>query len=199
MGSSVIGSRMDIHSGGMDLKFPHHDNELAQSEAAMGCQQWVNHFWHAGHLKIDGLKMSKSLKNFLTIRSMLQKYTAREVRILFLLVPWNKEISFTESGLDEAKAKEQEINQFFLNTAVALRGKADLTASSQVLTAADTAMLAKLSESQAAVHSALCNDFSFPDAMQAISSLISYANKYPTICPIRNILHCVRSPRSSIE
>lgn len=71
MASHVIGSSMDIHSGGEDLRFPHHDNELAQSEAhyhSCGCQQWVNYFLHTGHLSMDGLKMSKSLKNFVTIR-----------------------------------------------------------------------------------------------------------------------------------
>ena len=59
---------MDIHSGGEDLCFPHHDNELAQSEAYFGNNQWVNYFTHVGHLHIDGLKMSKSLKNFTTIK-----------------------------------------------------------------------------------------------------------------------------------
>ena len=56
---------MDIHAGGMDLKFPHHDNELAQNESCHHCQQSVNYFLHAGRLDINGLKMSKSLKNFL--------------------------------------------------------------------------------------------------------------------------------------
>ena len=72
MASRIIGARLDIHSGGEDLRFPHHDNELAQAEAhyhGCGCQQWVNYFLHTGHLSIEGLKMSKSLKNFVTIRS----------------------------------------------------------------------------------------------------------------------------------
>jgi cysteinyl-tRNA synthetase len=63
----VIGELLDIHSGGIDLSFPHHDNEMAQSEAYYGCRQWVNYFLHAGHLHIEGQKMSKSLKNFITI------------------------------------------------------------------------------------------------------------------------------------
>lgn len=62
---------IDIHSGGCDLRFPHHDNEMAQSEAYYGCDNWIQHFWHTGHLHIDKLKMSKSLKNFLTIREIL--------------------------------------------------------------------------------------------------------------------------------
>ena len=82
MASDILGKGMDIHSGGVDLMFPHHDNELAQSEvgwlvykggfwlirkAYHGCRQWVNYFLHTGHLHIEGLKMSKSLKNFITI------------------------------------------------------------------------------------------------------------------------------------
>ena len=68
MASEILGSAMDIHSGGIDLAFPHHDNELAQSEAYHQCHQWVNYFIHTGHLHIEGLKMSKSLKNFITIQ-----------------------------------------------------------------------------------------------------------------------------------
>ena len=59
---------IDIHSGGCDLKFPHHDNEIAQSEAYYDCDNWINNFWHTGHLHIAGKKMSKSLKNFTTIK-----------------------------------------------------------------------------------------------------------------------------------
>lgn len=80
---------IDIHSGGIDLKFPHHDNEIAQSEAYYCCDNWINHFWHTGHLHIDGLKMSKSLKNFTTIKEMLKIYTAKQVRFLFLIHKWN--------------------------------------------------------------------------------------------------------------
>lgn len=67
MASAVLGEAMDVHSGGVDLAFPHHDNEMAQAEAYHGCPAWVNYFLHTGHLHIEGLKMSKSLKNFITI------------------------------------------------------------------------------------------------------------------------------------
>jgi len=85
MAGDLLGWNFDIHAGGSDLKFPHHDNELAQSEAASGVKQWVNHFWHAGHLNIKGLKMSKSLKNFTTIRTLLESgVSARTIRLMFL-------------------------------------------------------------------------------------------------------------------
>ncbi|KAK4671169.1 Cysteine--tRNA ligase, cytoplasmic [Podospora pseudoanserina] len=81
MASEAIGKTMDIHSGGVDLRFPHHDNELAQSEA----------YWSTPdcHVQIRGLKMSKSLKNYTTIRSVLSEkdWTARSLRICFLLMP----------------------------------------------------------------------------------------------------------------
>ena len=70
MATEVLGENLDMHGGGVDLKFPHHDNELCQAEAYHGCAQWVNYFVHFGHLHIKGLKMAKSLKNFITIRQV---------------------------------------------------------------------------------------------------------------------------------
>jgi cysteinyl-tRNA synthetase len=68
MAGAIVGDGMDIHGGGIDLQFPHHDNELAQSEAHYKCHQWVNYFMHTGHLHVENMKMSKSLKNFLPIK-----------------------------------------------------------------------------------------------------------------------------------
>lgn len=65
---------LDIHSGGVDLRFPHHDNEIAQSEAFYECNNWINNFWHTGHLHIEGKKMSKSLKNFISIKDIFKQY-----------------------------------------------------------------------------------------------------------------------------
>lgn len=86
--------QVDVHAGGVDLKFPHHENEIAQSEGFLGPpagggpaapQQWVNYWLHTGHLNILGLKMSKSLKNFISIRTALSTHTSRQLRFLFLL------------------------------------------------------------------------------------------------------------------
>ena len=178
MATEVIGERMDIHSGGMDLKFPHHDNELAQSEAALGTHQWVNHFWHAGHLSIKGLKMSKSLKNFITIRQLLSSYTPRQLRLLFLLSPWDSGINFSEDGLAAAKAKEAELNEFFLNTQVALRSLPDTTLTPQLWTADDHRLHDALKAAQTAVHAALCDSFDYPTAMSLLSSIVQDANRY---------------------
>lgn len=108
--SQVAGPNLDIHSGGIDLAFPHHDNELAQSEAYHECPQWVNYFLHPGHLHVEGQKMSKSLKNFITIREALEKYTARQLRIAFLLRSWDGRMDFAENAMHEAKTFETTIN-----------------------------------------------------------------------------------------
>ncbi|KAH8942530.1 hypothetical protein BDL97_14G105600, partial [Sphagnum fallax] len=104
MASAILGDCMDIHSGGHDLQFPHHDNELAQTEAYFNSSQ----FFHSGHLSIDGLKMSKSLKNFITIKEALQKYTSRQLRMLF-------PINFSEAAVNEALGKEKQFKDFFSN------------------------------------------------------------------------------------
>jgi cysteinyl-tRNA synthetase len=101
MASAILGPHIDIHSGGEDLCFPHHENEIAQAEAhaysdngsqddAIVSRPWVKYFLHSGHLHIDGLKMSKSLKNFITIQEALQTMSARQLRLLFLMHLWNK-------------------------------------------------------------------------------------------------------------
>ncbi|XP_024533365.1 cysteine--tRNA ligase, cytoplasmic [Selaginella moellendorffii] len=115
MASDVIGEIIDIHSGGADLKFPHHDNELAQAEAYHSCSQWVNYFFHSGHLSVNGLKMSKSLKNFTTIRQALEElhYSSSQLRLLFLLHQWDKPMDFSASAMSEAAQKEKQFDNLF--------------------------------------------------------------------------------------
>lgn len=118
MASDKLGSQIDIHSGGIDLAFPHHDNELAQSEAYWlekgqpHSHQWVNYFMHMGHLSIQGSKMSKSLKNFTTIREALSRgdWTPRGLRTVFLLGNWHDGIEITEELTKEASAWEDKLD-----------------------------------------------------------------------------------------
>lgn len=118
MASDKLGSQIDIHSGGIDLAFPHHDNELAQSEAywceqnRQSQHQWVNYFMHMGHLSIQGSKMSKSLKNFTTIREALSRgdWTSRSLRIVFLLGGWREGIEITDDIVKEGSAWEDKVN-----------------------------------------------------------------------------------------
>lgn len=116
MASDKLGEQMDIHSGGIDLAFPHHDNELAQSEAywSKKCHshQWVNYFMHMGHLSIQGSKMSKSLKNFTTIREALGRgdWTPRSLRIVFLLGGWKEGVEITDDIVKAGNAWEDKVN-----------------------------------------------------------------------------------------
>lgn len=110
MASAICGSTLDIHTGGVDLKFPHHDNEIAQSEAHFGCSEWVKYFLHSGHLTIAGCKMSKSLKNFVSIQEALSKYTARQLRFAFLLHSWKDTLDYSSNTMEIAIQYEKLFN-----------------------------------------------------------------------------------------
>jgi cysteinyl-tRNA synthetase len=123
MASQVLGSQFDIHSGGIDLAFPHHDNELAQAEAywhkdpkkSQEPVQWVNYFIHMGHLSIAGAKMSKSLKNFITIREALDsgEWTVRKLRILFMMGGWKGGLEISQNFRAEVDLWEKTASNFF--------------------------------------------------------------------------------------
>ena len=101
MSSHYLGETIDIHSGGVDLVFPHHENEVAQSEAASG-KQFVRYWLHNGFLLIDSEKMSKSLGNFLTARAALEKYPPLAIRFFMLSAHYRSPINFAPEGLDQA-------------------------------------------------------------------------------------------------
>ena len=103
MSKACLGAHFDIHGGGPDLPFPHHENEIAQSEAANGCQ-YANYWMHAGAVRLDGEKMSKSLGNFFTIRDVLKQYHAEVVRYLLISSHYRSPINYSEENLVEAKA-----------------------------------------------------------------------------------------------
>ena len=92
------------------MKFPHHDNELAQSEAYFDNDCWIRYFLHSGHLTIAGCKMSKSLKNFITIGEVLEKYSARQLRLTFLLHSWKDTLDYSENTMELAKSYEKTVN-----------------------------------------------------------------------------------------
>lgn len=108
-----LGSQIDIHGGGTDLRFPHHENEIAQSEAATGLT-FVRHWFHVEHLLVDGQKMSKSLGNMYTVRDVLERgYTGRELRYALLSgANYGKNLNFTWQGMDDAKTALQRIDEW---------------------------------------------------------------------------------------
>jgi cysteinyl-tRNA synthetase len=104
MSMKILGTSFDLHLGGEDLIFPHHEDEIAQSEGATG-QPFVKYWLHGAHLLVEGKKMSKSLGNFFTIRDLLQKgYSGREIRFLLLKGHYRETFNFTIDGLEEARS-----------------------------------------------------------------------------------------------
>jgi cysteinyl-tRNA synthetase len=102
MSADLLGKHFDIHGGGQDLQFPHHENEIAQSEGAHGCT-FVNYWMHNGFVRVDNEKMSKSLGNFFTIREVLEKYDAEVVRFFILRAHYRSPLNYSDAHLDDAK------------------------------------------------------------------------------------------------
>lgn len=103
MSAQHLGEHFDIHGGGQDLQFPHHENEIAQSEATHSCQM-ANYWMHNGFVRVDDEKMSKSLGNFFTIRTVLEKYDAEVVRFFILRAHYRSPLNYSDKHLDDAKA-----------------------------------------------------------------------------------------------
>ncbi len=117
MAMSYLGETLDIHAGGIDLVFPHHENEIAQSESITG--KPFSRFWlHSEHLHIESQKMSKSLGNFYTLRDLLDKgYRPEAIRYLLASVPYRKKLNFTFEGLKAASKSIERLRDFELRLA----------------------------------------------------------------------------------
>ena len=102
MCKALLGEHFDIHGGGMDLQFPHHENEIAQSEGASG-RPFVNVWMHNGLLNVDNEKMSKSLGNFFTIRDVLKRYDGETLRFFMLRTHYRSPFNFSDADLDDAR------------------------------------------------------------------------------------------------
>ena len=104
MSGSLLGETFDIHAGGLDLIFPHHENEIAQSRSAFGTATMATYWMHNGFLNISGEKMSKSLGNFFTVHELLDQYPGEAIRLLLLSAQYRQPLDFTHEGLTNAKA-----------------------------------------------------------------------------------------------
>ena len=112
MATALLGPALDIHCGAVDNIFPHHENEIAQSESCSGCK-FVKTWLHSEHLIVDGKKMSKSLGNFFTLRDLLEKgYHGREIRYLLLSVHYRTQLNFTIEGLEASRHALRRLDDF---------------------------------------------------------------------------------------
>ncbi len=114
MAMKYLGETLDIHTGGVDLIFPHHENEIAQSEGLTG-KPFVRYWLHSEHLSVDGQKMSKSLGNFYTLRDLVERgYAPEAVRYLLASVPYRKKLNFTFDGLNGAATSIERLRNYKL-------------------------------------------------------------------------------------
>ena len=123
MAMKYLGETLDIHTGGVDLTFPHHENEIAQSEALTG-KQFVRYWLHSEHLSVDGQKMSKSLGNFYTLRDLIgMGNTPEAVRYLLASVPYRKKLNFTFDGIKAATTAIERLRNYRLRMETAVFGE----------------------------------------------------------------------------
>ena len=205
---SYFGSKIDIHSGGIDLQFPHHTNEIAQC-SAYNCtapSNWVKFWLHTGHLYIEGRKMSKSLKNFISIQDYLNgSYSlnpAADFRIFCLQYKYHSAVHFSQTRIDEAGALRRKIENYLrlsdavTTTAKYSKNRTDLnmnlnrnqSTSSSVTnipisksTLESKGLRSALSKCQNSVRIALADDFDTPEVLKCVSYLIGDALTYASL------------------
>ncbi len=166
MSMKYLGESFDIHCGGIDLIFPHHENEIAQSEGATG-KPFVGYWVHAAHLIVDGEKMSKSRGNFFTLRDLLDKgHSPVALRYLLASVHYRRQLNFTESALEQAEAALQRVDDFLLR----IREVPDDHPDHPDLAVATAAAR---SEFEAAMN----NDLNTSEALGALFKLVRQANR----------------------
>jgi len=155
MSTCCLGNTFDIHGGGPDLKFPHHENEIAQSEAATG-ETYVNYWMHAGAVRVNKEKMSKSLGNFFTIREVLEKYAPEVVRFFLTSSQYRSQVDYSESSLTESQSA---LDRFYQS----LRG----------LSITDVELESVYVDR---FNAAMCDDFNTPEALAVLFDLVKELN-----------------------
>jgi len=178
MGFKHLGTTFDIHAGGKDLVFPHHENEIAQSEAYSG-KKFVNYWLHNGFVNINQEKMSKSLGNFFTIRDILNQYDAEVVRLFLLSTHYRSPIDFSDANLKDARAgldrfytMKESIHKF-------LAGKRSPTVKpEEVIEVSDRPIYEKTQNLSKAFEEAMDDDFNTAFAIGLIYDLVRDTNKF---------------------
>jgi len=159
-----LGEQIDIHGGAEDLKFPHHENEIAQTEAITKKKPFVKYWLHAGLLNIGGKKMSKSLKNFIIIPDVLKKWDLRTIRMFVASSHYRSNLNYTEKTLLQAKKNIQKIDEFI--------GKLKQTTNKKSVTIDQLLLKTKKD-----FENAMDDDFNTPEALASIFGMIKDINK----------------------
>lgn len=168
MSTHCLGNHFDIHGGGGDLLFPHHENEIAQSEAATG-ETYVNYWLHMGFVNVDGEKMSKSLGNFFTIRDVMKKFTPEVIRYFIVSSHYRSPVNFSDVALKEAK---QALSRFYNTLKV-------VEASAEACVAWQTATIEALKAHAftARFNQVMSDDFNTPEALAVLFEIAREINR----------------------
>ncbi|NXV15136.1 SYCM protein, partial [Cepphus grylle] len=213
--SAVFGKQLDIHTGGIDLAFPHHENEIAQCEVYHQCEQWGNYFLHSGHLHVKGSqeKMSKSLKNYVTIKDFLKKFSSDQFRmfclrsryssgkektpksliynILPIITPefffFSLAVEFSDESMDDAKHLLQAISSFIRDANAYIKGQLVCDPVREDI------LWERLANTKVTVKAAFADDFDTSRAVAAIMDLIHHGNRQ-----LKAVTKDAGSPRSSV-
>jgi cysteinyl-tRNA synthetase len=167
MAKKHLGKTIDLHHGGVDLIFPHHENEIAQSEAANGCP-FCNNWAHNEFLNFGSEKMSKSLGNVVTIRDFVNKYSGHVLRQILLSVHYRSKLDWTEDSITKAIGEVERIHDFVLALSNATASPASST---------DAAEVAAVNEAFTSIQSELANDFNVPGALGVFFGVIKDFNR----------------------
>jgi len=165
MARKYLGDTIDIHSGGEDLTFPHHENEIAQSEAVTG-KPFARYWMHNAHLMIDGAKMSKSLGNFFTVRDILKHYDGEVIRMFLLSAHYRTQLNFSDQAMAETKRALERL----YNTVTNLEHLAR-TAQRTEMDAGEEATLAQLRQARERFVEAMDDDFNTAEAIAVLFDL----------------------------
>ncbi|MBE7045197.1 MAG: cysteine--tRNA ligase [Ruminococcaceae bacterium] len=170
MANRYLGKTIDIHSGGKDLIFPHHENEIAQSECANG-EPFAHYWMHNGYINIDNQKMSKSLGNFFTVRDILGKYDAEVVRFFMLSAHYRNPINFSDVLMEQSKSAVERIHNCLEKLEFLSANAKD-----RAMEASETAFAEKINSCKQAFIDAMDDDLNTADALAAIFDIVSLAN-----------------------
>jgi cysteinyl-tRNA synthetase len=173
MGLKYLGEQFDIHGGARDLIFPHHENEIAQSEAVTGQKPFVKYWLHTGFLTINGEKMAKSLGNYVTVRDALEKYDAEAIRLFVLSTHYRNEIDFTDKKLKDAEANLKRL----YNTLDAME-EAMGDSVKRAPTEEETAFGMRVKKFREEFVGAMDEDFNTPKALAALFEMSKEINRF---------------------
>jgi len=170
MSMKYLGETFDIHTGGVDLIFPHHENEIAQSEAFTG-KQFVKYWIHNEHLIVDGKKMSKSLGNYITLEELIKKLSPEIVRYMFVSVHYRQKLNYTEGFAESAKRNYEKLKESFDKLKFAMK-------SAEKNKESDEKFLKNLKDLKEKFEEAMDDDLNTPLALSIFHELAKEANKY---------------------